>query len=68
MPTTIIIHESATEEQVQRAFKEVEELLTKFGVTEWKREGKKIIFDKTIDRQEKSAFLMVPRVVSVIVE
>ena len=48
--------------------KELEELLVKFGVTEWKREGRKIIFDKTISRQEKGAFLMVPRVISVNIE
>ena len=68
MATTIIIHASATEEQVQRAEKELGELLSKFGVTDWRREGKKIVFDKTISSQEKSAFLMIPRVVSVTVE
>jgi len=66
--TTITIHERATEEQVQRALKELEELLVKFGVAEWKREGRKIIFDRAIDRQEKGAFLMVPRVISVTME
>ena len=68
MPTIITIHERATEEQVQRAVQELEGLLSKLGVTEWKREGKKIIFDKTITREEKGAFLMIPRVLSVATE
>lgn len=66
--TTITIHENAPEEQVQKVVAQLEGLLTKFGVTEWKREGRKITFDQAISSEDKGTILMVPRVVSIATE
>jgi len=68
MSTTITIHQNATEEQVQKVVEELGELLSRFGVTDWKREGKTIVFERTVSSEEKGAFLMIPRVLGVAAE